>query len=73
MPDQDPPMLDPHDVLQVAFLVEQVEGEKDGLDALQKDLKREGRVSLGQLSIEWRGPMGDRGCLTTGYLLSRRR
>lgn len=73
MSDQDAPMLDPRDVLQVAFLMEQDEGEKGGLDALQKDLKREGRAALGQLSIEWRGPMGDRGFLTTGYLLSRRR
>jgi hypothetical protein len=73
MPDQEPPLLDPHDVLQVAFLVEQKEAEKDGLETLQNDLRREGRTALGQLSIEWRGPMGDKGFLTTGYLLTRRR
>lgn len=70
---RDCPILDPRDVFQVAFLVEQEEGQKDGLETLQKDMKREGRTTLGQLSIEWRGAMGDRGFLTTGNLLSRRR
>ncbi|KAF7717423.1 DUF974 domain-containing protein [Penicillium ucsense] len=68
-----PPTLNPRDVLQVAFLVEQEEGRTDGLEALQKDLRRDGRAILGQLSIEWRGAMGDKGFLTTGNLMSRRR
>lgn len=68
-----PPALNPRDVLQVAFLVEQEEGQQDGLDNLQKDMKRDGRATLGQLSIEWRGAMGDKGFLTTGNLLTRRR
>ncbi|EAW10117.1 trafficking protein particle complex subunit 13 [Aspergillus clavatus NRRL 1] len=68
-----PPTLNPRDVLQVAFLVEQEEGQQEGLDALQKDLRRDGRAVLGQLSIEWRGAMGDKGFLTTGNLLTRRR
>ncbi|KAB8201145.1 Protein of unknown function DUF974 [Aspergillus parasiticus SU-1] len=71
--DSQPPTLNPRDVLQVAFLVEQEEGQQEGLDALQKDLKHDGRAVLGQLSIEWRGPMGDKGFLTTGNLLTRRR
>ncbi|KAK1139573.1 hypothetical protein N8T08_000646 [Aspergillus melleus] len=70
---QPPPSLNPRDVLQVAFLVEQEEGQQDGLETLQKDLKRDGRAVLGQLSIEWRGAMGDKGFLTTGNLLTRRR
>jgi hypothetical protein len=68
-----PPTLNPRDVLQVAFLVEQEEGRTEGLDTLQKDLRRDGRATLGQLSIEWRGAMGDKGFLTTGNLMSRKR
>ncbi|EAW25468.1 trafficking protein particle complex subunit 13 [Aspergillus fischeri NRRL 181] len=71
--DSQPPTLNPRDVLQVAFLVEQEEGQQEGLEALQKDLRRDGRAVLGQLSIEWRGAVGDKGFLTTGNLLTRRR
>ncbi|KXG52269.1 Protein of unknown function DUF974 [Penicillium griseofulvum] len=67
------PTLNPRDVLQVAFLMEQEEGQNEGLETLQKDLRRDGRVTLGQLSIEWRGAMGDKGFLTTGNLMSRKR
>lgn len=67
------PTLNPRDVLQVAYLVEQTEGQNEGLEALQKDLRRDGRATLGQLSIEWRGAMGDKGFLTTGNLMSRKR
>ncbi|PKY01906.1 DUF974 domain protein [Aspergillus campestris IBT 28561] len=67
------PTLYPRDVLQVAFLVEQKEGQPEGVETLQKDMKRDGRAILGQLSIEWRGAMGDKGFLTTGNLLTRRR
>ncbi|KAJ5355504.1 uncharacterized protein N7496_012716 [Penicillium cataractarum] len=69
----EPPTLNPRDVLQVAFLIEQEEGRTEGLEALQKDLRRDGRATLGQLSIEWRGAMGDKGFLTTGNLMSRKR
>lgn len=72
-PKVEPPTLNPRDVLQVAFLIEQQEGQREGLAALQKDLKQDGRPVLGQLSIEWRSVMGDRGFLTTGNLLTRRR
>ncbi|KAJ6164258.1 hypothetical protein N7470_002930 [Penicillium chermesinum] len=68
-----PPTLKPRDVLQIAFLVEQEQGRQEGLEALQKDLRRDGRATLGQLSIEWRGAMGDKGFLTTGNLMSRKR
>ncbi|KAL5000656.1 hypothetical protein BDV10DRAFT_161696 [Aspergillus recurvatus] len=71
--DTPPPTLNPRDVLQVAFLVEQEEGQQEGLEALQKDLRRDGRAVLGQLSIEWRSSMGDKGFLTTGNLLTRKR
>lgn len=67
------PMLNPRDVLQVAFLIEQEADQDEGVEALQRDLKRTGRAALGQLSIEWRGAMGDRGVLMTGNLLTRKR
>lgn len=53
--------------------MEQEEGRQDGAEALQKDMTREGRTTLGQLSLEWRGAMGDRGFLTTGNLMTRKR
>ncbi|KAL4809115.1 hypothetical protein BDV18DRAFT_133976 [Aspergillus unguis] len=71
--DTPPPTLNPRDVLQVAFLVEQEEGQQEGLESLQKDLRQSSRAVLGQLSIEWRSSMGDKGFLTTGNLLTRKR
>ena len=67
------PTINPRDVQQVAFLVEQQKGISDGLETLQADMKRDGRVTLGQLSLEWRSTMGDKGVLSTGNLLTRRR
>ncbi|KAL2837668.1 hypothetical protein BJX68DRAFT_220079 [Aspergillus pseudodeflectus] len=71
--DTPPPTLNPRDVLQVAFLVEQEEGQQEGLETLRSDIRRDGRTVLGQLSIEWRSSMGDKGFLTTGNLLTRKR
>ncbi len=67
------PKLNPRSIQQVAFLVEQEHGVTEGLETLQQDLKRDGRTVLGQLSIEWRGAMGDRGFLSTGSLMTRRK
>ncbi|KAK5063121.1 hypothetical protein LTR84_005197 [Exophiala bonariae] len=72
-PSVDNPVLSPRDVLQVAFLVEQVEGETSGLEELRASLRRDGRAVLGQLAIQWRTGMGERGSLSTGNLLTRRR
>jgi trafficking protein particle complex subunit 13 len=66
------PMLSPMDVLQIAYLVEQQRDVTDGLDILKSSMVRDGRTTIGQLSIAWRGPMGERGFLTTGNLLTRR-
>ena len=71
--EMDRPKLNPRSVQQVAFLVEQERGVTQGLEAAQKDLKLHGRIVLGQLSIEWRGAMGDRGFLSTGNLLTRKK
>jgi hypothetical protein len=68
-----PPILNPRDVLQVAYLVEQEQGVSDGLEDLKASLKRDGRAILGQLSIRWRGSMGEPGSLSTGNLLTRKK
>jgi hypothetical protein len=67
------PTLNPRSVLQVAFLVEQEYGVNEGLDRLKQDLKLQGRTVLGTLVIEWRGAMGDRGFLSTGNLMTRKK
>lgn len=67
------PKLAPRDVMQVTFLLEQDLGTSDGTEELKASLRRDGRAMLGQLAIEWRGSMGDRGFLSTGNLMSRRK
>ena len=67
------PKLNPRGVQQIAFLVEQQQGVTEGLEAVKQHLKLQGRAVLGQLSIEWRGAMGDRGFLTTGPLMCRKK
>ncbi|MCJ1225448.1 hypothetical protein MMC12_002097 [Toensbergia leucococca] len=65
------PMLAPRDIWQVAFLIEQQQDETG--DSARKELSKDGRTVLGQLSIQWRGAMGDSGNLSTGWLMTRRR
>ncbi|KAK2861146.1 hypothetical protein FQN49_004500 [Arthroderma sp. PD_2] len=72
-PKKEAPTLAPRDVLQIAFLVEQEEGQQDGLEVTLKDMNRDGRTSLGQLSIQWQGAMGEKGYLTTGSLMTKKR
>ncbi|KAI9797793.1 MAG: hypothetical protein M1833_005296 [Piccolia ochrophora] len=68
------PILNPRDVLQVAFLIEQEKDSQEDPEALGKKGSREAaRVTLGQLCIEWRSAMGDKGFLSTGWLTSRRK
>ncbi|KIX04119.1 uncharacterized protein Z518_07672 [Rhinocladiella mackenziei CBS 650.93] len=67
------PVLNPRDVAQVAFLVEQEQGVSEGLEGLKNSMRRDGRAVLGQLAIQWRTSMGERGSLSTGNLLTRRR
>lgn len=65
--------LSPRDVLQLAFLVEQEADVSNGVEELKANLKRDGRTVLGQIALEWRSGMGEKGQLTTGTLFSRRR
>ena len=55
------------DVLQIAFLVEQ------RVDGPSKEFTKDGRTTLGQLSIHWRSNMGDSGYLSTGWLTTKRK
>lgn len=60
---RDATVLKPQDVEQVMFLLEE--------KMVVEDVAA--RVPLGQLSIDWRSAMGEKGCLTTGWLASRGR
>ena len=63
------PVLNPRDVVQVAFLVEQQAGDEGEVeDSQTEDDKR----VLGQLAIQGRSALGDRGSLSTGWLTARR-
>ncbi|KAH7125381.1 hypothetical protein B0J11DRAFT_304841 [Dendryphion nanum] len=66
------PILNPHDVIQVAFLLEQQAGMDEANDEVGRPPPGEARKILGQLAIQWRSALGDRGSLTTGLLTSRR-
>ncbi|KAF1976092.1 hypothetical protein BU23DRAFT_597388 [Bimuria novae-zelandiae CBS 107.79] len=59
------PVVGAREVVQVAFLLE--EGEGEGKEEVGGD-----RRALGQLAIEWRTALGDRGKLDTGWLTARR-
>ena len=61
------PTLSPRDVMQVAFLIVAKE------NGPARELTRDGRIVLGQLSIQWRTAMGDTGFLSTGWLTTKRR
>jgi len=67
------PILKTRDVIQVAFLIEQEQGVSDGVEELKNSMRKDGRAVLGQLAIQWRSSMGERGSLSTGNLLTRRR
>ncbi|EMD97657.1 hypothetical protein COCC4DRAFT_82981 [Bipolaris maydis ATCC 48331] len=63
------PMLSPRDVVQVAFLLTYKPGEDEEVEGSKtEDDKR----VLGQLAIQWRSALGDRGSLSTGWLTARR-
>ncbi|KAI9829212.1 MAG: hypothetical protein M1826_005807 [Phylliscum demangeonii] len=65
------PTLNPREVLQVAFLLTPLPPDT-GKTKPEPAAKDEART-LGQLNIEWRSAMGERGLLSTGWLTFRRR
>lgn len=62
----DNPILSPQDITQIAFLLT----PQDTGPA--KEFTQDGRLLLGQLTIEWRTAMGDTGLLTTGWLTTKK-
>lgn len=62
------PILSPRDVVQVAFLLAQSSEEQENLTDAGED---DGRTTIGQLAIQWRSALGDRGSLSTGWLTAR--
>jgi hypothetical protein len=67
------PVLNPKDVIQVAFLLERQNGEGEAENDGNTTPSTENRQELGQLVIQWRGALGDRGSLSTGWLTYRKR
>lgn len=73
-PGSDPakaPILTPRDVIQVAFLLDELPDVEESHDETSVGVDDSRRV-LGQLAIQWRSALGDRGSLSTGWLTSRR-
>jgi hypothetical protein len=66
------PILNPRDVIQVAFLLEQQPGTEEANEESGKLSPGDTRRILGQLAIQWRSALGDRGSLSTGWLTSRK-
>jgi len=73
------PILNPRDVIQVAFLLEEQrksdvmqEEEKESVQDIH-NLALGDKIILGQLNIQWTSAMGDRGSLSTGWLVARKR
>lgn len=66
------PVLMAREVIQVAFLLEEKDAEEDAGAEGRKDQLGDNRKVLGQLAIQWRTALGDRGTLSTGWLTARR-
>jgi trafficking protein particle complex subunit 13 len=65
--------------VQVAFLLEEQrkpdiveEEEKEAVQDIHNVMPGD-KIILGQLNIQWTSAMGDRGSLSTGWLVARKR
>jgi trafficking protein particle complex subunit 13 len=65
-----PPVLESRDIVQVAFMLEE---EKNAGDSESRIAASETKFVLGQLNIQWRSIMGDRGSINTGWLTGKKR
>jgi hypothetical protein len=72
LPPTRPPVLEARDVVQVAFLLEE-ERDKGEPELRRAAPGGEAKFVLGQLNIQWRSGMGDRGSINTGWLTGKRR
>ena len=71
------PILNPRDVIQVAFLLEEqrtpdIVEDKEAVQDIH-NVATGDKIILGQLNIQWTSAMGDRGSLSTGWLVARKR
>jgi hypothetical protein len=64
------PILSPRDVVQVAFLLDHQPSDDD--EEMAGSITEDNKRVLGQLAIQWRSALGDRGSLSTGWLTARR-
>ncbi|KAF2673729.1 hypothetical protein BT63DRAFT_410694 [Microthyrium microscopicum] len=69
----DAPVLQPGDIMQVAFLLEELQGEDTGQEVPASSPAADKRFILGQLNVQWRSAMGDRGSISTGWLTGKKR
>ena len=72
-PDKAPlhaPILNPHDVIQLAFLLENQAGYDEEAEKVGT-ASADARKILGQLAIQWRSALGDRGSLSTFSCMCR--
>jgi trafficking protein particle complex subunit 13 len=67
------PLLNPRDIIQVAFVLEGDQAEAEVETESTLIAAGDERLILGQLNIQWRSAMGDRGFLSTGWLTGRKR
>jgi trafficking protein particle complex subunit 13 len=67
------PLLNPRDIIQVAFLLEDDKSKAEVEEEPALVAAGDKRFILGQLNIQWRSAMGDRGFLSTGWLTGRKR
>jgi trafficking protein particle complex subunit 13 len=64
--------LNPRDITQVAFLLEE---DTSNTEQEQPPATGSGekRFIIGQLNVQWRSAMGDRGSISTGWLTGKKR
>ena len=72
------PILNPRDVIQVAFLLEEqtdagtLPNQQEPVPDIHAAASGD-KIILGQLNIQWTSAMGDRGSLSTGWLIAKKR
>jgi hypothetical protein len=66
-------LLNPRDIIQVAFLVEDDSDGSDIPETTSSAANAEKRFIIGQLNVQWRSTMGDKGSITTGWLTGKKR